>query len=81
MIAAGEGFLNGFGGEPHRNGFNGGLRLHRQKAVGDVAQPFDVGAKILRVAFYQPRDFNGDRIAGVGVGERGHDFGFREAGR
>jgi hypothetical protein len=31
---AGDGFLNGFAAEPHRNGFNGGLRFTRKKLSG-----------------------------------------------
>jgi hypothetical protein len=52
----------------------------RKKAVGNVAQAFDVGAEILCVAFHQPCDFNGDRIAGVWIVERGRDFGFGQTG-
>jgi len=39
-----------------------------------------MGAEILSVAFNQSRHFNRDRIAGVGVIQRGHDFRLAQAG-
>ena len=43
--------LNGFGGHAHGDGLNRGLGLHMLKAAGNIAQPFNMRSKVLRVAF------------------------------
>src|SRR5579883_1983854 len=46
----------------------------------EVARLIEGYTEIFRVAFDQPGDFNRYRVSGVGVAQRGHDFGFRQAG-
>ena len=76
----GDCILNDLGRQTHGDGFNRGLWLHMQEAVGNVAQAFNVSQEIRRVAFNQPRNLDGDRIAEDWVVKHGHDFGFRQTG-